>query len=539
MLKRRLAFFNNPFFLTILIFVLQLGLFLWITLRPFSVAPSGRNYYILNGQGAYAAYIRQAKEGAWKLYNPYTTRPNPAVYMHLFFVSVGKMAQIFSIDPITAYMMTRIGTGLLLFMATYWFIITVLPTNFQLLAVFFSLGLEPGPLLSAIKNIRSIDSAPPAIFSYFPQELALRHFGIPHHVLAEALGLLLLGYVFLYIKRASWLRLIVIGLLAILGTLVMPAYNGSLAITVFVALFLWSIYEKQTKKILPALIIVVVCLSAVGIFTKLQMDSSTLWKYFNIDEKRWVTDSFLLVNYFSSLLLYIPAVAFLWVSAPRVWHRMSSTVQMLTVLTTTWIVGPLLYIPLTHFNIFPLANFRLVDGYAYVPAGILAAIGVWEIAQAFSKRAAALAVALMLTASMFLTFSFTDQTFIGQQHIWTNVYPLNQEWDAIQYLSTIPKNSSVMVMKYFGEIIPAYATVRVFLGETPGELDWEQRYQIAVRFYSGQLKDNEARSILGRENISYVYWGQDEKKFFNAEALYPNVLVPVFQNPAVTVFRVK
>jgi uncharacterized membrane protein len=74
------------------------------------------------------------------------------------------------------------------------------------------------------------------------------------------------------------------------------------------------------------------------------------------------------------------------------------------------------------------------------------------------------------------------------------------------------------------------------LGETPGVLDWEQRYYEAVSLYSGQLTDGEVRNILHRENIAYVYWGVDEKKFFNAPALYPNVLVPVFQTPAVTIF---
>jgi uncharacterized membrane protein len=58
-------------------------------------------------------------------------------------------------------------------------------------------------------------------------------------------------------------------------------------------------------------------------------------------------------------------------------------------------------------------------------------------------------------------------------------------------------------------------------------------------FYSGQLTDADAKTLLGREGISYVYWGTDEKKFFNAPAFYPDVLVPVFQNPAVTVFTIK
>jgi hypothetical protein len=516
---------TKPLFLTFILFILQLTLFLWITLRPFSVSPPDRAYYVLRGQGAYTAYIRQSKEGAWNLYNPYTTRPSPAIYAHLFYVALGKIAAVFSFDPVALYMVTRVATGFILFVAAYWFISVVLPRNLQSLAVVFTLGLEPGPLLSAIHDLpageaglRSILTAPPAIFSYFPQEAALRHFGLPHHTLAEALGLLLLGSVFLFVKKSSWLRLVSIGLLTITGTLIMPAYNTVLVITVFAAWFIWSLARGQTKRIMPALVTIVMCFTAAGIFTKLQMDASFMWKYFHLDEKRWVTDGEIVINYLSSIVLYLPAAVFLWITRRR---------TLIVALFTAWVVGPLLFIPLTHLTVFPLANFRLVDGYAYVPMGILAAMGV-------KKK---FVVVLMLTASLFFTVSFTRYTFDEQYKIWTNVYPLRQEWDAIRFLTTIPRQSGIMVMKYFGEIIPVYATVRTFLGETPGAIDWDQRYYEAVRFYSGQLTDSQARDIISRENISYVWWGQDEKKFFNAPSLYPNVLVPVFDNPAVTIFK--
>lgn len=539
MLKRRLSALTNPLLITVLLFILELSLFLWITLRPFSISPPGTSYYILHGQSAYTAYIRESKEGAWKVLNPYTTRVNPPIYTQLLYVFLGKIAQISSLDPITTYMVTRVVAGLVLFLTTYWFITNVLPSHLRALAVLFTLGLEPGPMVNLIKNIASLAFIRPVIFSYFPQEVTLRHFGLPHHVLAETLGLLMLGSVFLYVKKPSRQRLVTIGVLTLIGTLIMPAYNSVLVITAGIAWFVWSIAYKQTKKIMPVLVTVVVCLGAAGLFTKLQMDTSDMWKYFNLDEKRWVTDWEIYVNYFSSLILYLPAVVFLWIALGRVWRRMTDSVRLVVVLATAWIVGPILYIPLTHLAIFPLANFRLVDGYAYVPAGILAAMGVSEVGRLLGKNAAKLTVFLMLAVSLFFTVSFTRKTFDDQQRIYTNVYLLNREWDALRYLSAVPKNSGIMVMKYLGEIIPVYASARVFLGETPGALDWQERYQVAVRFYSGQLTDSEARGILQRENISYIYWGRDEKKFFRTAALYPNILVPVFQNPEVTIFAQK
>jgi hypothetical protein len=517
----------KPLFLTVLLFVLQLGLFLWMTLRPFSLSPPGRSYFVLHGQGAYTSYIRQSKEGSWKITNPFTTRPNPAIYVQVLYVFLGKIAAIFSLDPVATFMIARVGAGLILFGATYWFITIVLPIHLQTIAVLFTLGLEPGPLMSELKTLASLVMSRSAIFSFFPQEVAQRHFGLPHHVLAEALGLLVFGNVFLFVKKASWQRLVTIGVLTIIGTLSMPAYNSVVVITAGAAWLVWSLAKNQIKKIAPALITIVLCLGAAGLCTKLQIDASDMSKYFNLDEKRWVTDGEILVNYLSSLLLYLPPMIFLWIMRRR---------SLIAILCTTWVVGPLLFIPLTHLAVFPFANFRLMDGYAYVPAGILAAMGISEMRSAGGKTIARLAVILMFAASLFLTVSYTRKTFEDQQRIYTNVYPLRQEWDAIRFLSTIPRHSGIMVMKYFGEIIPTYATVRVFLGETPGAVDWQERFEIAVRFYSGLLTDNEARGILRRENISYVYLGQDEKKFFKTPSLYPNILTPVFQNPAVTIF---
>jgi phosphoglycerol transferase MdoB-like AlkP superfamily enzyme len=76
----------------------------------------------------------------------------------------------------------------------------ILPSNLQTLRFFTPGGTRP--LVSEIKNIASLIMARPVIFSFFPQEVVLRHFGLPHHVLAEAMGLLLLANVFLFVKKS-------------------------------------------------------------------------------------------------------------------------------------------------------------------------------------------------------------------------------------------------------------------------------------------------------------------------------------------------
>lgn len=535
MAKRILSFLTNPFVLTLILFVFQLSLFLFVTLHPFAVSPKDRGYYILRGQGAYTSYIRESKDGAWGIYSPYTTRPTPTVYIQQLYVLLGKIASLGSLDPVFVYMVTRIFAGAFLFGATYWLVTILLPRHIQTVALLFILGLEPGPLLSAISNVWS---APPAIFSYFPQITYLRHFGLPHHVLAEALGLLLIGQAFLFFTHQSVRRLVFIGALAVLGTVTMPAYNGVLAIAFFLPWTIWALFKRQMKRTLPVVIIVGILMAAIAIFMKLQFNTGYPWKDFNLDEKRWVTDAGVIVNYLSSLLLYMPAVLAFWIMLPRAWKTLSSSDKLWTMLATTWILVPMLCVPLAHFPWFPLANFRLVDGYAYVPMGLLAALGLGALAKAARKRwIAGLGAGFLFFLSLILTFSYTRQMTTEQRIIWMNVYPRLEEWDAIRFLDSVPKRSGVLVLKYFGEIIPSYASVRVYLGETPGAVDWDERYFEAVKFYSGLMTDTQAKNMLEREDISYIYWGENEKILLKAAALYPKLLTPVFKNPSVTIFQ--
>lgn len=537
-MKRARSFLTNPLILTATLCAIQLALFLWLTMHPFSISPEGRTYYPLRGQGSYGSYIRQSMEGAWKTYNPFTTRPNSAVYIHLFYVIVGKIGALLSLDPVTTTMGTRVVAGILLFFATCWFIRVVIPKKLHLLAILCTLGIQTGPVLSNLHTWESIISAKPAIFSYYPQELVLRHFSLPHHVCSEVFGLLLLGNIFLYAKQSTSLRIVTIGALAIVGTLVMPVYNSMLVCAVFSAWVLWSLRHGDTKKIPLLLAFITLLIMLVGLFTKGQMNSSYPLKDFNLDEKRWVTDSEVLINYFFSVLLFIPVVSSFLVILPFIWKRLQAPIRLLITLSISWIVVPVLLIPLTHFTLFPFANFRLVDGYMYVPIGILTAIAIDELANMFKKRWIAYAsIIVMLLVSLGLTINYTKQLLDEQNIIWTNVYILDEEWDAVRFLGTVPKQSNIFVIKYFGEIIPVYATVRTFLGESPGMVDWDEKYMIASSFYSGNMTDDEAKALLLRENISYVYWGIDEKGFLKTNTFYPNVLTPVFQNRSVSIFR--
>lgn len=106
-------------------------------------------------------------------------------------------------------------------------------------------------------------------------------------------------------------------------------------------------------------------------------------------------------------------------------------------------------------------------------------------------------------------------------------------------MKNLPQQSNVMVKEYFGEMLPAFGPVSVYIGGGHGFTDWLERRWIAEHFYKAQLSDKDARELLQKEHITHVFWGPDEKSFSNTTTLYPTILESIFTNSDVTVYKVK
>ncbi len=523
------TFITKPIVLLHLILVIQWGLFLGTTFHPYTLNVPNRTYLMLRGHLLYTSFIRQAKEGAWSLYNPHTTRPTPKAYAHLFFVALGKISAIFTIDPPVMYMMSRMIAAVILFWCTYWFIGLVLPPSLHALAIFFVLALEPGPLM----NLK------PAIFSYYPQIVAYRHFGLPHHTMGEAIGLLLLGACILCVQKPTLKRLLSLGVLGLISTTILPPYPVIIILTVLAPWAIYSIFTGTTKRLFLPFGIVAIAVGAVALFMKHEFAKGYPWKDFNLDEKRWVTNSDVLINYTASLLLSFPFVLYLWGSITRKWNSFDRDLKLTILLMTSWVIVPVFLVPISPATWFPFANFRLMDGYNYVPMGILATLGLSLFVKRFSKKfVLPIILATLLLISGSLTTLYTTQTLEEQKGLWSNVYLGNGHWQAFAFLNTVPKQSGIMVMNHFGEIIPDFASVRTFIGSTPGFVNWSELFHIATRFYTGQLTDTEAEGILQKEDISYVYYSDGEKYYNITSTLYPNLLTSVFETPGIIIYQV-
>ncbi len=530
---------QNSLFVVLVIFLLQLGIFVWTNIRPTLIAPPNTAYMPLRGHLVYTSLIRQARDGAWAITIPHTTRPGLPVYYHMFFVFLGKISALTGIEPQLMYMLSRIAAAAILFVITYWLISLIIPRPYRWLAIIFILGLEPGPLITHLSS--QLRDWQPAIFSYYSQVSTFRHFGLPHHTLGEALGLATLGLLISFLRHKTPLILGLITIMSFLATTVLPPYMFILVTTVISPWFIYSLITSHLSTFpnwVPPLVAVTLPMLGVSLFVRQQVSSMIQDRNFNQTEKYWVTPRTALINYFSSLLLYFPPTILSLITPIN--SKKSSNLPTVF-LMWTWIILPLTLLPLVNYPWFPLASFRLVDGYAYFPAGILATLGIIKLNQLLVKQIFKVTISISLTviiiASFSLTILYSWQVLAEQNHFWTNVYLSRDEWQAMSWLEQhATKGSGIMVRQWLGEIIPEYANVRTFLGSTPGYHDWAQRELIAQNFFSGLLDETSARQILLSENIDYIWWGRDEKSLIKSAQLYPGLLTPVYTGPNVIIF---
>lgn len=515
-----------------------MSVYFYVTNRPNLIAPTGHEYTVLGKNFYYPSMIYQAKDGAWGVADTHTTRPTPMVFVEVFFVFLGKIAALLNIVPIQMYIIAQVLGGVLVFALTYWLITLLLPKAIHTYALFFALALETGPLVTRLD--RAFTLWEPS----FPSHVLFdRHFGLPHHTWGEALGMLYIGILWLTIKKPTPLRITAMILLALLATTVLPPYMVTFGMTSMAIWGVWSIFTKQFGKIMPPFILSALAVGAAGLVIKLEFAKGTPWNSWQAAEKSWWTHHMLLTQYASTLLLYYPFILLAIFMTLLRWKHWTSQLKLIVFIMLAWIFGPYILVPFSHYAWFPVANFRMTDGYQYLPAGIVAGIGIWQLLQTIPAKLRVGTKLVLLGSvtivSVIFSYIFTTQILHTQKNFWSNIYPQKSTMDGVRFIDTLPKRSGIMVREYFGEIIPGFANVRVFIGGPHGFPDWGERQWISQRFFSGEYTDEEARLILQDNDISYVFYGPDEKLLTTTAEFYPALLEPVYTNPTVTVYKVK
>ncbi|MBE7552934.1 MAG: hypothetical protein HS126_17825 [Anaerolineales bacterium] len=182
---------------------------------------------------------------------------------------------------------------------------------------------------------------------------------------------------------------------------------------------------------------------------------------------------------------------------------------------------------------------RLVVG-VQVPLVILATYGVFRLTQKYirpNRQTLARAVIILFFSltNVFLLLGGLVSVSFRQPPIF---HPASQ-LAAMQWLDGVAAGEVILAVYETGNVLPAYANVRAFVGHGPETVNSEEKRQQAKQFFSREIPDGWRRDLLKKFNVRYVYYGPNEKaagEFAPGQAAY---LEEVYNHGDIQIFEVK
>jgi len=477
----------------------------WMNSSPENVF--GGFVFGLEDLNSYVAKMRYAAYApGWNLELVYTLEPHRGGFVYAYYVTLGKLTALMSAEGgnpsastlIAAYHIARIVFGGLLLVVMYCFITEFInEVNLRRLAwVIAVFGSGLGWVLLPV----GLPGFIPVSF-YLPESYSwLLIYGLPHLALARAL--LLGGWIVLFraIDSDSWWLAMAAGVCWMLMGIIVPFFAALLGVLIAMWLLALLIVRREipwgefrlaaVAGVLPVLVL----LYFAWLFNSDPVLNS--WGLQNILKSPPVVDY---------VLAYIVVLA---LAVPGAVLVVRGGLSSRPVLLLSWpVTGFLLaYIPIN-------VQRRLLEGII-LPLAVLAAVGFgWLAKQIGSRRwrpvLLSVLLILILPGTMILTAGGVSVASSGGRP----VFSPEGEQAALAWLhDNAPTGSHVLATFNTGNIIPAYANVRVYTGHGPETVNAVEKAEIAEQFYLDPDYDSkDRRDLLEDQRIDYVFVGLDEQ----------------------------
>ncbi|MBU0569542.1 hypothetical protein KKB40_02050 [Patescibacteria group bacterium] len=176
----------------------------------------------------------------------------------------------------------------------------------------------------------------------------------------------------------------------------------------------------------------------------------------------------------------------------------------------------------------------------FFPAIILFLKNIDEFSkQSILKRKLTKFIIVLIPITSFLIFAFRIVMVNDSKNCW--YYLSREESGAMNFLNQNTLQGSGVLSSYpIGNHLPAHTDNRVYYGHNHQTPNSKEKIENLNKFYANEYSDDEAEKFIEENNISYVWWGQDEKKIANEhgeENLKYPFLKLVYTNSGVMIFR--
>lgn len=218
----------------------------------------------------------------------------------------------------------------------------------------------------------------------------------------------------------------------------------------------------------------------------------------------------------------------------------------------TWILG--VSVLLILFKFFPYqSELRFVQTANHIPLVILSVYlfgELWKNIRVIKIITVITVIIIIFNGLIQVFFSLKSQTqFINQRALATIplvpyppqvMYPVNDFYNGLKWLESKTSHQTVVLSKITaGNYIPAYSGNFVYLGHAGETPDFNTRIDKTNIFFTGNMNEKQAQNFLRSENISYIFYGPQEKENSLKEIGDYKFLKPVYKSSLVIIYEVK
>jgi len=474
----------------------------------------------------YLAAMRQGAAGRWLFHILFTPEPHQGGAVFLFYFLLGKLAALTGTPLPWMLHIARLVTTPLLLAAIYRFAAFFTPWVYlrRLAFILATTGAGLGWLWVALGQPFELAKMP--IDLWVPDAFAfLTVFIFPHLILAQALILLLAISGLRLLEQPSWTGTFLAAIIGLGLSLIHP-YSLPLVLGLLGLLWVWRSYAARQANWLS-----LAQLATIGLLS-LPYLAYSFWLFAtNPVFHSWQQQNRLLSpNPIHYLLGYglVAVLALVGLLHPREWRRLRQSRFL-----GLWllVVPVLLYIPSNLQR-------RFLDGYQ-LPVVMAALVGLLCLLRHVSPRWRRRGVfALVIVSTLTNILMLTGASFTVAAHTRLVFHP-RPVVEAARWLEdNVPEDSIVLAAYDTGNMLPAYALVRTFVGHGPQSVDADLKRQLVIDFFSGSMPPAQRQSLLEEYRVDYLFYGPDEQVLGEFSPDADSTFHPVFHNEAVTIFQV-
>ncbi len=530
----------------LLIIASHYQLFLYIRHTPVEFYQTYVNSDWPHDYYSHLSYITTAMHGEWQRVDLYTSEPTKPSLMHWYYTPVGFLARVLGISSVAAYQTSRLLTVIAFVIGIYY-----LATRFfsgwpAVAAGIFSLigASSPGWLLDPRVELE----LHPYGYRWWWVLNPLERLSEPAHRMA-GYALLTFGMAILiaFVNKPSAVKLGATLVCFTLASFFFPPSMlpiGLVSLGVAISTIVRKIKGLSLPKgglqvILSSLLLIVVLQGGLYVLFRLQEQLGFPW---------YTTNAFDLVWNKSEDYKFLPLVfgILLPLALPAALRHIIK-ISLSGIVIVFWAATPFLIFPIA--DLLGVGKDRILMIAPFVPLTILSAQSILTFAPSIGRRQWIVPIVgslLIILTSLPVAIGQVAIRVRGidgyiKRGMLTWIMPTVSEVSTFRDLDKIlPEKSVVLSYQRIGNMLPAFAYLKTYVGHPGYTLDYDKKLNSAWKFFSRTLTASDAQEYLRQGNVSYIWVGDNERMGASPDALpqaYP-FLKLIYEREAIQVYKV-